>query len=49
VSGVLVVQADGHLLPAGAAYTIIFLAAAAAAGVALVIAARTPAPSADRP
>ncbi len=49
VSGVLVVQADGHLLPAGSAYTIIFLAAAAAAGVALVIAARTPAPAADRP
>jgi 4-hydroxybenzoate polyprenyltransferase len=44
VSGLLVVQVDGHLLPAGSAYTIIFLVAAAAALVALVVAARTPAP-----
>jgi hypothetical protein len=45
VSGVLVVQVDGHLLPAGSAYTIIFLVAAAAL-VALVVAARTPTPHA---
>ncbi|TQM36862.1 MFS transporter [Pseudonocardia cypriaca] len=44
VSGLLVVQVDGHLLPAGSAYTIIFLVAAAAALVALLVAARTPAP-----
>ena len=41
----LVVDVDGHLLPAGSAYTIVFLAAAAAALVALVIAALTPAPA----
>jgi predicted MFS family arabinose efflux permease len=46
VSGALVVQADGHLLPAGSAYTIVFLIAAGAALVALVVAARTPAPRA---
>jgi predicted MFS family arabinose efflux permease len=46
VSGVLVVRVDGHVLPAGSAYTIIFLVAAAAALVALVVAARTPAPPA---
>jgi len=45
VSGALVVDVDGHLLPAGSAYTIVFLAAAAAALVALVIAAFTPAPA----
>jgi predicted MFS family arabinose efflux permease len=44
VSGALVVDVDGHPLPAGSAYTIVFLAAAAAALVAVVIAALTPAP-----
>ena len=44
VGGALVVQVDGHLLPAGSAYTITFLAAAVAALVALVIAALTPSP-----
>ena len=44
VGGALVVRVDGHLLPAGSAYTITFLAAAVAALVALVIAALTPSP-----
>lgn len=44
VSGALVIEAGGHLLPAGSAYTIVFLAASGAALVALLVAARTPAP-----
>lgn len=44
VGGALVVEAGGHLLPAGSAYRIIFLIASAAALGALVVAARTPAP-----
>ena len=48
VGGALVVQVDGHLLPAGSAYTITFLAAAVAALVALVIAAHTVATHGDR-
>ena len=44
VGGALIVDVGGHPLPAGSAYTIVFLAAAAAALVALVIAALTPSP-----
>jgi MFS family permease len=47
VSGALVVEVEGHLLPAGVAYTITFLVAAAVALVALVVAAFTPSPRAE--
>jgi MFS family permease len=45
VGGALVTQVDGHVLPAGAAYTVSFLAASVAALGALVIAMLTPAPA----
>jgi predicted MFS family arabinose efflux permease len=44
VSGALVMEVSGHLLPTAAAYSIVFLLATAAALGALVVAARTPAP-----
>jgi predicted MFS family arabinose efflux permease len=46
VGGALVVDVGGHTLPAGRAYAIVFIAAAVAALVALVVAALTPAPGA---
>lgn len=44
VGAAYVVEVDGHVVPAGVAYTVSFLAAALAALVALAIAACTPSP-----